>query len=115
MNNQKSNNLEQEILEFVRNHAIAQNFEAIIFGQKKFFTNVKVFYPDDLDKGHYYFDDFPTPNNPEKMKKILDQSFKNITQEIIKNPKRGLTEKEIVYKVCPRMLCGDNPCSCKEE
>jgi hypothetical protein len=119
MNKQKNKNLESKILEFVKNQAIAQNIVNNATGA--IWTNVKVLYPNDLDDSNsrYYAEDFKTPNTPERMKKCLAEAFASIVGRIIRDinypTKRGITYREIVYKVCPQMLCGDNPCSCKEE
>ena len=114
----KENNIkEKEILEFVEIHAIAKNMIHKSSGRKR--TVINVWYPEGGKDSEHYSDGFDTPDNPEEMTKKLKASFKKITQQIIKEinspDKDRYLIKEIVYKVCPQMICGDNPCSCSKE
>lgn len=114
------NNQKQEILEYVKNHA-----EIVVWGSKK--TEEKIVFINLLYPIHgerqFFTKSFNVGFIPEQEIKISPTWFEAITEEIMKKLEETKKEKaqfewerkKIIYKVCPEMLCGQNPCSCKEE
>ncbi|CAG8437532.1 6961_t:CDS:2 [Ambispora leptoticha] len=92
-NNQKEVALIRQIL----------NNNQDVDGKIEKYANVKVPHPECDERGiaKYYFTDIIIiPDDEEKIQEIIEY-----------NEAPPIKEKvEIIYKTCPEMLCGDNPC-----
>lgn len=128
MSNIELQKKEQEALKYVKNHAKVEHWEQEDTGEKETWIHV-YYYPDGQSEGgKLYSRYFSTPDDSEKEKKEINIHFKQITQDIVQDlikninfSKKTIEKeskwvfKERIYKVCPEMLCGNNPCSCEEE
>lgn len=115
--------LEAKTLEYVEINARASHWENEKTGKKE--TFVSVWYPKEIEEQKLYSEVFPTPDNSEIERKEIETRLKKISQRIIEEINYLKEDEELggfnwvfkgmVYKVCPEMLCGNNPCSCKEK
>jgi hypothetical protein len=136
MNNQ---NLEQKIREHVENNAVVTRFTEKSDHKVMSYNDVKVGSPELDDEGipkKYFFEVFKTPDdvgNPKerseslwsnttnlskKEERLIKEAFEKIVRQIMDfMADTTVKEKktEIIYKACPQMLCGNNPCSCRKE
>jgi hypothetical protein len=104
-------NKEKQILEYVKNYATVERWTQKKGVIKVLFASVR--YPED---GEFYSQEiYAHPKKDEK--EIVKELFNLLSKEIIdemSEKKEPVWIKKIIYKPCPEMICGDNPCSCKD-
>ena len=130
------NKLAQQIQEYVEIHALVKRYERTVNGIKERNTFISVYYPDP-NKGQIFNELFPTPDDADDPKQLIESGWNNntalskkeepIVKELFKKLARRIykevtnqndfTEQwkvvKVVYETCPDMICGDNPCSCE--